>query len=72
MTSEAKYAHPLPQVRNQYLILEEADREGSHQTKLTESESSGLSNPPTNNTLADGKHNTFDQTTISLNSGVMY
>ena len=64
MTSKNECATTLPQARNQDLLLE-VDREGSHQTELTETECSCLSNPPITDTLVGGRLNAHDQTKFS-------
>ena len=55
------------QMIDQYLLLEEVEKEGSYQTKLTESESSGLSNPPIADVPIGGSLNAHDQTKNSPN-----
>ena len=54
---------------SQVLVPDETKREGSHQTMLTGSESSGSKNPPIADTSIDNKHGILTQATIPLNSG---
>ena len=73
MTSNRECTTPLLQTIDQDLLLEEVEKEGSYQTKLTESECSGLSNPPIVSTITDGRQGTLDSgdnnlKPLSLNS----